>query len=121
MYERALNKDNDIYFENGKVARCGDLFNSTRQSISTLLYTFKGECFTDEDRGTPWFQKILGQGSLAFNVIKEEISKLIQSVENVKKVLSLNLSLDKDRQLFISYAVEISDGKILSGEATWTR
>lgn len=75
MISRALDRNNDIYFTNGRSAFVNDA-DEVAQHQATRLRFYLGEWFLDTNAGTPWFQSIFVKPfnqQLTESIIKDRI------------------------------------------------
>lgn len=114
MNGRNLNSDGDIYVSGTGVSRCSSYAETVMLAIRTQLKTFKGECFSDEDAGVPWYDDILGSSTSSIDNIRQEIREKIESVEGVDKITSMSMNVNK-RKISGSYTVRLDDGTTASG------
>lgn len=117
MQERRLDNDNDIYMDEstGCIARADTPFHSVSQAVKTRLQTFRGECFTDNSWGVPWFGDVLGADALSFDYVQNELKEIIRNVEGVAAVDTVNVILDASRNVSIEYRAKLEDGGTITG------
>ena len=107
-----LNKTtNDIEITNNEF-----ILNSSvdyvEQKLKTNLQTFLGECFTDTDVGTPYFQEILGK-NIDLSQVEAAIKDVILTTPGVINLTFFELDYDNNlRKLSVSFAVESEEGGI---------
>lgn len=99
---------NDIAHEGGLI-KYVNMDDEVIQRVRTCLRRIEGEWFLDVDAGLPYFSgQILGSRDLEYAklIIREELL----SVEGVKKVAQINITLDKQTKKATVYAeIELKD------------
>lgn len=86
------------------------------QRIKHRLQTFRGECFLDREVGVPYFSEVLKKNP-DFGHIRSLLASVIRGVENVAKILSLEINFAQDtRVMTASFRVLGSDGSVAEGE-----
>ena len=104
---RGLTDKGDWTFGNGIqnyfVDVYSDKFNPIKADIETTLKTIYSECFFNQEIGIPWFD-LLNQKNPASLILT--LKKAIYNVEGVTNVLELNYSVDTNRNVIITYAVD---------------
>lgn len=79
--------------------------DAVAQNIYTRLNCFLGDCFFDVGAGIDWFNRLGGKDLLA---LKLDIASTILNTAEVTGILQLDISLDVNRLLTISYLVRTS-------------
>ena len=106
MKDFLLDENHDIVLENFDLALT-DQKTITTQKIKQTLLLFQGEWFLNEEAGMPYFDEILGKQN-SISRIKTLYTRAIEEIEEVEKILSLNIELaSKERGLKID--VEVLD------------
>lgn len=124
MNELRLNENHDIFVKNGHLCRFkkpdDDRRGLTRrdcvaQSVLCMLKTEMGEAFSNIEHGVPWFNQILGLPVSYLDVATKILREKISQVEGVKKVISINLSVN-GRNASGTFKILTSDDELTSGE-----
>ena len=103
-----LDADGDLIFP----LRYTEGPQAVAQGIRIAILTFKGEIFSDTDRGVDYQGLILGQ---KYNelVIRAEFRRVIKQVTGVDEILTLEGSFDRpSRTLTVHFRVRTSFGVI---------
>jgi hypothetical protein len=116
MSGRRLNGQNDIWMENGRVARLGNREERVAQSVQTMLKTFEGEAFTDRGHGFPWYGAVLERNVLDLQYARTLLNEKILQVPGVAEVLSLEIDHVSGRRLAGSFRVRTLTGVEVGGE-----
>jgi len=112
----ALNKENDLYFTNGKLA----FINGTNtdqeilQRIRVRLRFFQGEWYLNINHGIPYLNNILGTKQININIIDNFFRDAILDVEGVASIIDSVIDF-KAAQRELSYtftAVSINNTRI---------
>jgi len=86
--------------------------DATAQSIARRLLTYRGEVFSDQLRGFPWFQSILGQRG-AIPRLQSLIRQAVATTPGVRSCQSAGYSVDQTtRSISITWRAIFDDGKI---------
>jgi len=101
LITRAIDSDNDWRFGNGSGNYLSEQ-DALMQNIKTRIQSFYGDCYFDLTAGIDWFN-LLGAKSQA--AIKNAIAVVILNTTGVQSIDSLELKLDENRQLAITYSV----------------
>lgn len=86
-----LNKDNDLELEHGQI-KMDDKLEAVRTRIDCALQVIKGEV-DDDSQGVDYFGIILSNTPISMKV--QEISRVIQNLEEVEDVLFERIETDK--------------------------
>lgn len=113
MITRAIDSENDWNFGRGKQDYLSER-DALPQSIKTRLQSFKNDCFFDLDSGVDWWAYLGTKNQAA---LKNAIVKQILSTDGVQSVQEIDLSLDENRSLSVSYSVRTIWGDTIT-EAT---
>lgn len=112
----ALNSDHDIVIGRSAARIGGATF--VAQLVKCRILTLLGEWQNDTSIGLPWFDSIFTKGVRVAD-IQVAISNIIRSTNNVREILSLDVSADyRARQLSISFSA-ISEYGDISELVTW--
>lgn len=104
--------------ENGDCLVLDDV-DTEVQAIQIRCYTFKGEVYTDEEAGVPWFQYILGNKLANPSVIKGFFRKEILARGSVVDVPKLEYSFDgTTREATISFEGLLASGQVIGADYT---
>lgn len=116
----ALDKDNNLVFENGQLVLISD-GAAVLQAVRTALLFFKGEWFLDESIGVEWFADILVKNA-DLSKVESILKSVILGVDNVKSITSFSLDTynSSTRKLTISFSATTTFGKIDSTEVYLT-
>ena len=116
MNGRLLDSNNDIYLDQatGRVCRAETFKERTMRLIGTVLHTFQGECFSDYDAGTPWFERVLGNSVIFSDEIGAEIKEKILGIDGVSSVEDMVVEID-GRNFSGRYKVRLDNGEIATG------
>lgn len=98
----------DLAIIHGDLALCQDDKLALAQTISIRLKTLSGEWFMDTSVGIPYFSEIFGQKRSSL-FIRQAILPYIEAVAGVKEVVDFKIEEQKDRKVFISFTVILSD------------
>jgi hypothetical protein len=108
MSTLALNSNNDLYFDNKKLAIISGN-NSDKeilQRVRMRLKFFKDEWFLNSGHGIPYFDDILGTKNLDLNIIESILREQILNVEGVREIVESSIDYDnKERKL--KYSVNL--------------
>lgn len=116
MNERKIDPvTGDIAFDGKSVKRTESFRDSVIQAVRSYISTFRGECFTDEDAGVPWFNGILGEGVAFADYAKQVVREKILEVPGVKSVKSVHVSIDR-RNISGRFAIVLDDGESVEVE-----
>lgn len=115
MKGRRLDKNNDIYLEDGMVCRNQTFRDTVKQRVKTTLQTFTGELFVDPRVGVAWYEKVLNQSILAIDLAKQEIKNVIENVDGVDSVETVSVKFI-DSTLSVKYRIKLTDASIAEGE-----
>lgn len=113
MITRAIDSENDWEFGTGKQDYLTEK-DALPQNIKTRLQSFKGDCFFDLDAGVDWWAYL---GTKNQTALKNAIVKQILNTNGVQSVQEIDLTLDENRSLSVSYKVRTIWGDIIT-EAT---
>lgn len=102
MIVRALDPDGDWLFGKGKNDYLKDN-DAIAQTIQTRLRSFLGNCFFDTTSGVDWFNLLGAKNQTALNL---SISTVILNTPNVLSINQISVTLDRKRNLTISYEVK---------------
>lgn len=114
MITRSLDSNHDWNFGKGK-QDYRDEENSLAQNIKTRLLSFYNDCFFDLDAGIDWFTWLGGKD---LEGLKLAISNIILETYGVEGIKQLDLSLNINRQLSVTYQVQSLWGETLNSELT---
>lgn len=98
---RAIDSNHDFLFGKGQ----NDYVTANlavAQNINTRLSSFLGNCFFDLGAGLDWITILSSKNQLAANLA---ISAIILNTTNVTGILQLNINLNAQRNLTVSYKV----------------
>jgi hypothetical protein len=85
--------------------------DEVRQAIQARLSLVKGEWFLEPDAGLPLWDRVLVKApNLA--AVKTEIRKIILGTAGVTGLPSLTVSLDRSRQLSVSFVASTESGSV---------
>jgi len=99
----------DLVMTNGKLVWTTGL-DAVVQGVHVRLAFFAGEWFADLDKGTKWYQEILGKKPDSPR-IRQEISKQILAAPGVTKLLSLEVTyVGATRQLRVDWQAQTEFG-----------
>lgn len=118
MIGRALDKNNDLIVESGRLKIVED-GAETVQHVRTRLLFFLEEWFLDLRAGTPYYQQIFTKPANLANI--ESILKArILNTPKVERLLefSLNYEGESKRLLTVSFSAETSYGLIDNTKVT---
>lgn len=82
------------------------------QAIRSRLRVFRGECFLDQQAGTPWYQSILGKGR-DLRAAESELREVVLSVPETLALLEFTFEVDQDtREASVTFRVSTTYGVI---------
>jgi len=111
MISRALDANNDILLDSGRIAITSD-GAEVAQHVRTRLRFFKGEWDLDITAGVPWYQEILIRPAVLSNV-ESIIKREILSTPGVDELTAFQSTLDRTtRRLSISFSANTTYGGI---------
>lgn len=85
---------------------------ATAQAIWRRLRTYRGEVFSDQRIGFPWFQQILGQRGVIPR-LKSLIRQAVAGTPGVRSCQSVGYTVDAaTRSISIEWSAVFDDGKI---------
>ena len=104
--------DGDLDLSTGNlVVMSGE--DSWPQRIEVAWSTFKGEVFTDESKGVPYFQQIFGSKNPRVSVLNGGFIPALEDLDGYVKVQRLEYNLvGESRDLEISGVIEGEGGAI---------
>lgn len=70
--------------------------------VRTKLQMFLTECFFDTENGVPWFQLL---GAKDKNALILSLKQVIINIEGVTEILSLDFTLDGNRNATVRYVI----------------
>lgn len=105
-----LDADGDMYADALGLAMTGDT-PGIRQQVQLRLGFFQGEWFLDDDRGIPWFDRILIKNPDLVDA-QDIFRTAILSVRGVLDVRYLNLSYTGRRQAALDFKVSTDLGEL---------
>lgn len=91
---------------------------SVAQNIGTRLRFQKGSWFLDTRVGIPLYPDILGVKGGRVEDVKSIIANAITSCYGVRRLVSLDLDLDANRNLLVTFQVESDEGEFVTGTET---
>lgn len=112
MIVRNLDVNHDWTFGAGKNNYRTNL-NALAQNIQTRLLCFLGDCYFDLTAGIAWWF-YLGSRNRQ-QELQMEVANVILSTQNVIGIEKLNLDLDSQRKISLTYTVDTALGR-LDGE-----
>ena len=115
MNETKLNSSNDVYAENGRIARLQIYSEMALQKIRTVAQTFHGECFTNREIGVPYFEKILGSEIQSADVSAAYIRDAILEIPEVESVEITKIDISI-RGVSLTYSAVLANGETVNGE-----
>jgi len=101
MIVRTITSGHDWTFGNGTSNYLSNN-DAVVQSINTRLYSVLGDCFYSLSSGIDWFNLLGGKNITALQLA---VNNCILSTTGVTTVLELNLVLNLDRSVTITYQV----------------
>ena len=109
MKVRSLDANKDWNLGRGMSDYFEDL-NAIKQNIQTRIKSFYQNCFFDTLSGIDWFN-LLGQRN---NVLAIElaVSKMILETTGITQINSLNVSVNEQREVTLTYSVNTIYGTI---------
>lgn len=108
MIVRSLDQTGDWTFGKGfNDYKSG--IKAQEQNISTRLNSFVGDCFFATADGVDWFNLLGAKDKLA---IQLAVSSVLLNTQNVTSIISVNVALDLDRQMTLSYQVQSQFGTL---------
>jgi len=115
MISRALNSDNDLLLDGGRIAVTRD-GAQVAQAVRCRLQFFKGEWFLDTEAGVPWYQDILTRPVVLANVdalLKREILQ----TEGVEALLEYAAVWSRTtRRLSVRFTARTTYGEIIADD-----
>ena len=101
-------------FENGDIATSGLQFlegaEATAQAVYHRLRLFLGEYFLNVDRGTPWYQLILGKAPL--DAAEIALKRQITTTQGVAGIQDFDLTTDRvNRSLTVTTTIVHTSGQ----------
>lgn len=113
MIGKALNKDNDIFVENGSIKTVSSGAEVV-QHVRSRLRLFRGEYALDNEAGTPWFQDIFVKPAVQ-RKIESIIKQKILETPEVSKIVEFSIEeFNPDtRFLQINFSAETTYGEII--------
>ena len=118
MIGRALDKNNDLVIEKGRLKIVEDAAE-VLQHIRTRLQFYQGEWFLNTNSGVPYHQRIFTKPINLVNI--ESIFKtIILETPEVSKLLEFSLEYEggSARMLYVKFSAETSFGVIDNNEVT---
>lgn len=112
MIVRSLDVNHDWTFGAGKNNYRTNL-NALAQNIQTRILCFLGDCFFDLTAGINW-PFYLGSRNRQ-DELQAEVASVILSTENVTKIEDLQMDLNSQREINLSYTIDTALGR-LTGE-----
>lgn len=88
-------------------------YAAATKSKSRLLF-WEGEWFLDLRQGTPWLRYILVK-SPNLNLVRIIVSKILLSIPSIASVVSVDVSLNAQREASITFEAVASDGRTIKG------
>lgn len=87
---------------------------ATAQAVWRRLRTFRGEVFSDQRRGFPWFQEVLGRrGRLPR--LQAMLRQAITGTPGVRRAESVSYSVDAAaRTVTLEWSATFDDGRVYS-------
>lgn len=108
-----LDSADDLLIENGLILFHDKEDELTRQKVSVVLRTYRGEWFVDFSVGVPYFQEILvGKGNK--DIADVIIRSAIQETEGVEDILSFSSTLNTLGEYRVSFKATTTNGEIVS-------
>lgn len=107
----------DLDLSNGDI-KLVQAKRSVAQNIGTRLRFQKGSWFLDTRVGIPLFPDILGVKGGKVDAIKSILADAITSAYGVRRLVNLNLDLDANRNLLVTFQVESDEGEFITGAET---
>ena len=101
MITRSIDSNNDWNFGKDKQDYLADK-EALPQNIKTRIQSFVGDCYFDLSAGVDWFNLL---GTKKIDALKNAITRVILNTTGVLSLESLELSLDDQRRLNITYRV----------------
>ncbi len=108
MIVRSLDQDHDWTFGKGKNNYKAGIL-AQEQNIDTRLNSFLGDCFFATADGVDWFNLLGAKDQLK---VQLAVSAILLNTQNVKSILDISVTLDKDRRMVLSYEVQSNFGTI---------
>lgn len=112
MIVRSLDVNHDWTFGAGKNNYRTNL-NALAQNLQTRLLCFLGDCFFDLTAGINWWF-YLGSRNRQYE-LQMEVADVILSTENVTSIEKLDLNLNANREINLTYTIDTALGR-LEGE-----
>lgn len=118
MKGSALNSNNDLIIENGRI-KLVDNAAEALQHVRTRLQLFAGECFFDVNAGVPYFQSILTK-PVNLDNIESILKQTILETDDVRKLATFEMRFSdtEERKLIVNANVETVFGTINLDEVT---
>ncbi len=91
---------------------------SVAQNIGTRLRFQKGSWFLDTRIGTPLYPDVLGVKRGRVEDAKAVLAEAITTTPGVKKLVTLDLDLDANRNLLVTFQVQSDEGEFITGAET---
>lgn len=110
----------DYRFENGDIVFGADAAfvtgnEATAQRLRQKFGLWRGEWFLDASAGVPWLQDVLGQRPRP-EVLQAVVRGVVQDDPGIAALLSLDLELQDDRHLRISFRASATNGAVIEME-----
>lgn len=108
MKVRSVDNENDWQFGKGKSDYKSDLL-ALAQNVKCRLQCFFGDNFYNLSGGIDWFNLL---GSRQVFKLRLEITTMILNTYGVKKITSLNVNINDDREFLIQYSIDTIYGEL---------
>ena len=108
MIQFALDKDtHDLVMNDaGQLVMLDEEATVVAQRLKTLLSTFRGECFLNEEAGVPYITEIFKKNP-DLNRIRTVFVDVVSRDPGVSKVLQCDLTLSAERRLTVKLRVKL--------------
>ena len=109
MISLALDSNNDIFIEKGKIKRVTGSAQAV-QNVRTRLLTYYGECFINTGRGVKWFEKVFIK-PVNLSTVESEIKTTILATSGIATLDAFDMTFDKtNRSLSVTFGATTTDG-----------
>lgn len=98
----ALNENNDLFIENGKLRMLYDK-EALAQSAVNIVCTVKGEVVLNQNRGIPYFE-ILFNNNPNTALFRSYVLNLLDQVPEINKVTGMKIIKDKN---LLKYSIDL--------------
>ena len=117
MTIKALDKNNDIFLQNGSIHTTTDGAEVVQQVRSRLLI-YLGEWFLDTTAGVDYFNSIFIK-PVNLNLVESIIKTVIIDTDNVEELTVFELAFNKaSRKMEIDFEAITTFGEIIKSEVT---